>query len=156
VSYSGTHSAWQRIATHRNRGNTLQSITGTWQLIQTECIGDDGASLAPPYGGGESCMGLLSLRADGRLVCVLCDSRPQMPAGQAREYNSYCGAYEFDGEQLVTRVDASANPDWIGTDQIRDVSFDNEVLILRPVKNNGPVSNGQRVLHWIRLPDAVS
>jgi len=58
-------------------------------------------------------MGLLSLRADGRLV-------------------------------------------WIGTDQIRDVSFDNEVLILRPVKNNGPVSNGQRVLHWIRLPDAVS
>ena len=101
-------------------------------------------------------MGLLSLRADGRLVCVLYDSRPQMPAGQAREYNSYCGAYEFDGEQLVTRVDASANPDWIGTDQIRDVSFDNEVLILRPVKNSGPVSNGQRVLHWIRLPDAVS
>ena len=28
----------------------LQSITGTWQLVYTECIGEDGAALAPPYG----------------------------------------------------------------------------------------------------------
>ena len=101
-------------------------------------------------------MGLLSLRADGRLACVLCDSRLELPQGQGREYNSYCGAYQFDGKQLVTRVDASANPDWIGTDQIRDVSFENDVLILRPVQNSGPVSNGQRILHWTRLPDATS
>ena len=134
----------------------MQSITGTWQLIHTECIAEDGSSLAPPYGGGPTCMGLLSLRADGRMVCVLCDSREEMPAGLAREYNSYCGAYRFDGQQLITRVDSSADPSFVGTDQIRDISFENEVMVLRPIKNNGPVSNGQRVLHWIRLLDADS
>jgi len=135
-------------------GCILKSVIGTWQLIQTECIAEDGSSLAPPYGGGESCMGLLSLRADGRLVCVLCDSRTELPPGEPREYNSYCGAYQFDGKQLITRVDATANPAFLGTDQIRDISFENEVMVLRPIKNNGPVSDGQRVLHWIRLPDS--
>lgn len=135
-------------------GYVLQSITGTWQLVQTECIGDDGSSLAPPYGGSPGCMGLLSLRADGRMVCVLCDSG-EHPPGQSREYNSYCGSYRYDGIQLITRVDASANPAWIGTDQIRDISFENEVMVLRPVTNSGPVSNGQRVLHWVRLPDTL-
>ncbi len=131
----------------------MQSITGTWQLIGTECIGEDGSSLAPPYGGGENCMGLLSLREDGRMICVLCDSREAMPAGQPREYNSYCGNYHFDGNQLVTRVDATANPAFLGTDQIRDISFEDDVMVLRPIKNNGPISDGQRVLRWIRIPD---
>ena len=96
-------------------------------------------------------MGLLSLRSDGRLVCVLCDSRADMPHGQVREYNSYCGVYQYDGKQLITRVDASANPAWIGSDQIRDISFENDTMVLRPVKNSGPVSAGQRVLHWTRV-----
>lgn len=129
----------------------MNTITGTWQLIHTECIGHDGSSLAPPYGGAANCMGLLSMSAAGRMVCVLCDSRVDMPQGLSREYNSYCGAYQFDGKQLVTRVDASSNPDWIGTDQIRDVSFEDEILVLRPVTGSGPASNGQRILHWIRL-----
>lgn len=122
-------------------------------MVQTECIGKDGSALAPPYGGADTCMGLLSLREDGRLVCVLCDSREKMPAGQPREYNSYCGAYQFDGKQLITRVDATADPAFLGTDQIRDITFEGDVMVLRPIKNNGPISNGQRVLRWTRLPD---
>ncbi len=132
----------------------MHSITGTWQLVHTECVAEDGRKLDPPYGGGDTCMGLLSLREDGRLVCVLCDSRRELPSGESREYNSYCGDYQFDGKQLITRVDATADPAFLGTDQIRDITFENEVMILRPIKNNGPISDGQRVLHWIRLPDA--
>ena len=131
----------------------MQSITGTWQLIQTECIDADGKPLAPPYGGADHCMGLLSLHPDGRMICVLCDSREAMPSGQAREYNSYCGAFEYDGKQLTTRVDATANADWIGSDQIRDISFENDVMVLRPVKNSGPASAGQRILRWVRIAD---
>jgi hypothetical protein len=62
----------------------VQSITGTWQLVSTECVAEDGSLLAPPYGGAEHGMGLLSLGEDGRMICVLCDSRKDMPAGQAR------------------------------------------------------------------------
>jgi hypothetical protein len=99
-------------------------------------------------------MGLLSLGEDGRMICVLCDSRKDMPAGLAREYNSYCGTYRFDGGQLSTRVDATADPAFLGTDQIRDITFEGDVMVLQPIKNNGPISDGQRVLRWIRVADA--
>lgn len=130
----------------------MQSLTGTWQLIHTECIADNGDKLPPPY-AGSSAMGLVSFRDDGRMICVLCDSRSDVPADTTREYNSYCGDYRYDGRQLTTRVDSSANPDWIGSDQVRDVSFDGQIMILRPVRSVGS-TQGQRILHWRRLPAA--
>ena len=96
-------------------------------------------------------MGLLSLSEDGRLICLLCDKRRDLPEGQKREYNSYCGFYEFDGKELPTRVDATANPAFLNTDQIRDVSFEGDVMVLKPTKNTGPISDGQRVLRWTKL-----
>ncbi len=129
----------------------MRSITGTWQLVQTECISEEGTLLSPPYGGADHCMGVLTFREDGRMVCVLCDSRKELSAGQRREYNSYCGSYQFDGKQLITRVDATADPAFFDTDQIRDITFEDDLMVLRPIKNNGPVSDGQRVLRWTRL-----
>ena len=129
----------------------MNGITGTWQMVHTECIDDDGNLLAAPYGPDGT--GLLSLNRNGRLICVLCEGGKEPADGQAREYNSYCGFYQFDGKQLITQVDASSNPQWIGSDQIRDVSFEKDVMILRPVKDSGPVSQGQRVLHWVKLSD---
>lgn len=128
----------------------MNSLIGTWQLIHTECVANNGDILPPPY-AGDHAMGLVSLREDGRMICVLCDSRTDLPADAAREYNSYCGNFRFDGKQLITHVDTSANPDWIGTDQIRDVSFDGETLILRPVRD-AKSSGGQRILHWRKMP----
>jgi len=103
----------------------MQSITGTWQLVHTRCVADDGQLLPAPY-AGNTAMGLVSLRPDGRMICVLCDSRHDLPADSDREYNSYCGHYRYDDNQLITRVDASANAAWLGGDQVRDVSFEGE------------------------------
>lgn len=125
------------------------SLTGTWQMVHTECINTDGELLAAPY--GPEGMGLLSLSADGRMICVLCEGGKEPVDGQAREYNSYCGSYQFDGKQLITRVDACSNPQWMGSDQIRDVSFENDVLVLRPTNGSGPQGQGQRVLHWVKI-----
>lgn len=129
----------------------MQSISGTWQLVHTECIAEDGTALDPPYGGTDNCMGVITFSEDGRMICVLCDSRPQISDDRQREYNSYCGSYHYDGRQLVTRVDATANPAFLATDQIRDISFIDDVMVLKPVKNNGPKSDGQRILHWKKL-----
>lgn len=107
------------------------TLAGTWQLVRTESVAEDGSAMPAPC-GGDSAMGLVSFGNDGRMVAVLCDSTPAMPPGAAREYNSYCGAYTYDGKELSTRVDAASNPQWVGTDQVRDVAFDGEVLVLRP------------------------
>ena len=128
----------------------MESIEGVWQMINTESIAADGSALPPPYGGASG-MGVIHVQ-NNRLTCVLCSTEPLSP-GESPEYNSYCGPYTYDGKRLVTRVDASSNKDWIGTEQIRDVAFDNGILTLRPAEGTGPVDNGRRVLHWKKLPD---
>jgi len=53
------------------------------------------------------------------MMSVVCDGRKELPAGVSREYSSYCGNYTYDGEKLVTRVDAASDPSRIGSDQVR-------------------------------------
>ncbi|MEZ5661118.1 MAG: lipocalin-like domain-containing protein [Burkholderiaceae bacterium] len=109
----------------------MLDLIGTWELVRTTSTAADGSPMPPPY-GGDAAMGVISFRDDGRMVCVLCDSRARIPGDQPREYNSYCGTFSFDGRQLTTSVDASSNPAWFGTDQVRDVAVEGDLLVLRP------------------------
>jgi hypothetical protein len=68
-------------------------------------------------------MGRVTFSAEGRMMSVVCDGRPQLPPGVQREYSSYCGNYTFDGARLVTKVDAASDPIRIGSEQARDVRF---------------------------------
>ena len=74
---------------------------------------------------GEKPRGLVVFYPDKRMMSVLCDGRSELPPGETvREYNSYCGNYDYDGTNLVTRVDASASKDRVGGEQKRFVHFD--------------------------------
>jgi hypothetical protein len=130
----------------------MKELSGTWELVRTTSTAADGSPMPAPY-GGDSAMGLVSFRADGRMVCVLCDSRIQLSPESPREYNSYCGAYTYDGTQLTTAVDASSNSKWFATDQIRDVSFEGELLVLRPPLRAYAAQAEQRTLYWRKIAD---
>ena len=75
---------------------TTPTLVGTWALVRGTCIAADGTPRPAPY--GEMGMGRVSFSVDGRMVTVVCDCRPDLPAGTAREYNSYCGTYACDGK----------------------------------------------------------
>jgi hypothetical protein len=97
----------------------------------TRAHDDAGKPMHAPYGPVP--MGVLVFSADGRMVAVLCDARPELPAGEEeREYSSYCGNYSFDGTTLVTRVDAAADRSRLGGDQVRRVRFEGDRLVLMP------------------------
>jgi hypothetical protein len=130
----------------------MVEIVGTWRLIGGVTRDDDGQPLPPPYGGAKA-MGRVTLNADGRMIAVLCDGRPDLPDGAAREYTSYCGAYSFDGARLVTRVDACSDPERMGTDQVRDVSFDGERMILRPPPRVRDGRTEHREIFWEKIAD---
>jgi hypothetical protein len=107
------------------------SIVGTWRLAMTRAHDDAGQPMHAPYGPVP--MGVVMFSADGRMVAVLCDARPQLPADEEeREYSSYCGHYTFDGTTLITRVDAAADRSRLGGDQVRRVRFDGDHLVLMP------------------------
>jgi hypothetical protein len=107
------------------------SIVGTWRLAMTRAHDDAGQPMHAPYGPAP--MGVVMFSADGRMVAVLCDARPQLPGDEEeREYSSYCGSYTFDGTTLVTRVDAASDVSRLGGDQVRRVRFEGDCLVLMP------------------------
>ena len=131
----------------------MKDLVGTWRLVRTTAWAEDGSERPAPYGGGTG-MGVVVLNADGRMIAVLCDGRPGPDDGKPREYNSYCGNYTFDGKQLVTRVDASSKPERMGSDQVRDVRFEGDLMVLRPpaiIVNGEQV---QRELYWKKVAEA--
>src|SRR5690348_3454341 len=113
----------------------MPSIVGTWKLLRAAAQDAKGTPLQPPYGGHG--IGRLTLTATGRMMSVVCDGRSELPAGSRREYSSYCGNYRFDGERLVTRVDAASDPGRIGSDQVRGVRFEGDRMVLIPPPRSG-------------------
>jgi hypothetical protein len=130
----------------------MSAIVGTWRLVRGRATAEDGTPMPPPF--GEKAMGRLTLNSDGRMMAVLCDGRPTLPAGEARQYSSYCGNYTFDGTRLVTRVDACADPDRMGTDQVRQVRFEGPLLVLQPPPRMEGGRLVSRELWWERISDA--
>ena len=131
----------------------MREIIGTWRLVKASSADAEGKPLPPPY-GGEKGMGCVTFNADGRMMAVLCDGRPTLPAGELREYNSYCGNYTFDGRVLVTRVDAAKDPGRVGGDEVRAVRFEGKFMVLRPpfrgAEHRAPE---QRELWWEKIAD---
>jgi hypothetical protein len=130
----------------------MTSIVGTWRLVRGTAINLKGEPAPAPYGGVKP-MGRLTLDAEGRMMAVLCDGRASLPPGTPRLYTSYCGNYSFDGKRLVTRVDACSEPERMGTDQVRDVRFENGLMVLRPPVREEFGQPVQRELFWEKIAD---
>ena len=127
----------------------MHDILGTWRLAALSAENAAGSPLPQPY--GPKPMGLLTFNAVGRMMAVLCDGRTEVPGG-GRAYTSYCGNYRFDGETLVTRVDAASQAERLGTEQVRQVRFDADGrMVLRPpLRSYGQVAQ-QRAATWERV-----
>jgi hypothetical protein len=82
---------------------------------------------------------------------VVCDGRKEMPAGVTRDYSSYCDNYTFDGARLVTRVDAASDPSRVGSDQVRGVRFEGELVVLTPPPRQAGGVQEYRELTWQRI-----
>jgi hypothetical protein len=127
----------------------MPSIVGTWKLVHATARDANGATLPAPYGGNG--IGRVTFTAGGRMMSVVCDGRPQLPVGVNRDYSSYCGNYTFDGEGLVTRVDAASDPSRIGSDQARGVRFEGSRMVLSPPPRGTGAGAEYRELTWERI-----
>jgi hypothetical protein len=141
----------RKWATQR-REKPMSSIVGTWRLVRVEVFDADGKPQPAAYGGAP--VGRVMFTSNGRMMAMTGDSRREVPAGQVREYNTYSGNYTFDGKRLITRVDSCSNPAYMGTEQVREVGREGELMVLRPpMRPYAGRPPEQRVLYWERISE---
>lgn len=133
---------------------------GNWQLIDYVTTLADGKRIEPlgplPYGlGTYTDAGFMSAHLMRRDRVLLGSARPDLSqvtpdllAATASGYIGYGGRFTIDRDahQIIHHVETAWLPDWIGTDMIRDYSFEGDLLILRPPAAAGTAS----ILRWRR------
>lgn len=117
---------------------TAQRLRGVWQLLRWEIAYSDGRPSSFPY--GEDAIGLIQYTHDGGMAGTISRrTRPRLSGESVRSvpeserlaafesYFSYAGSYEtrvHQGQaQVVHQVDLALNPNFVGSQQVRQVDF---------------------------------
>jgi len=128
-----------------------ERLFGSWRLVSYETTDAQGRK-GRPYG---EAVGRISYDANGNMAGQVMrpDRTPvELDVSQARHaaaayagYIAYFGSYEVaaDGRSVVHHVQGSLNPAWVGGQQVRQLRFDGERLILSTVTSK----NGTAITH---------
>lgn len=134
------------------------SILGTWRLLSWYNELEDGTRIYPL---GEDATGFISYSSDGFVfVQMVAANRAHYsvndPFGGSIEEDalaiksqiSYSGSFFERDSQVVHVVEAATCPNWVGTEQVRNVEFFDSKLVLSA---QGAKFQGQTVtayVHW--------
>lgn len=117
---------------------TAQRLQGVWHLLRWEIAYSDGRPSSFPY--GEDAIGLIQYTHDGGMAGTISRrARPRLSGESVRSvpeaerlaafesYFSYAGSYEtrvHQGQaQVVHQVNLALNPNFVGSQQVRNVDF---------------------------------
>jgi len=134
-------------------------LIGNWTLVSYDAVAADG-SRSLPFGHA---VGRLTYDEHGHMsgqVMRPGRARVSLGEGSAQQvraayigYIAYFGRYELDaaGDRVTHFVEGALNPVWVGGEQVRQVRFDGDLLVLQ-----ADVPKGQQVikhvLTWRKLP----
>ena len=139
-----------------------RALYGTWRLVSlTQTVVATGETIDF---FGKAPRGFITYGRDGRMMGIIVkDDRPkpanlatitdQQRADLFRSMVAYGGTYTFDGKIITHHVDISWNEIWTGTDQVRNVKFEGNRLILSTNPQASPPDGkvSVSVLTWERL-----
>jgi hypothetical protein len=144
-------------------------LLGTWQLARWEIAYGDGRPPTLPYGADAT--GLILYTADGWMsACIGRAGRPRLSSDSARSapeaerlvafesWFQYAGPYALrersggGGLEVVHQVTHALNPNFVGTEQVRNVDFDAEGTLTLSASDTVPGSAVARHhrLRWRR------
>jgi hypothetical protein len=109
-------------------------IAGTWRLVSV--VYQDVATGERLLPLGEHPVGYQLATPAGRWIAIVNGEGRKPPANEAERSAAllsmiaYTGRWRVEGDSVVTRVEAAWQPAWVGTDQIRQFTFDGDRLVL--------------------------
>ncbi|CAJ0775697.1 lipocalin-like domain-containing protein [Ralstonia holmesii] len=127
-------------------------LHGSWRLLSFETEMQETKERTQPWGVDPN--GSLMFSADGRMM-VLLTAKAREPGNTDeklvalfRTVLAYTGRYRVDGDRFITKVDASWNEAWTGTEQERHYTFDGDALVVytawmpNPLVAGNPIGRG--------------
>ncbi len=134
-------------------------LVGTWQLVRWDIRYDDGRAPTLPY--GEDATGLILYSADGWMnACISRARRPRLSSESVRSapeaerlaafesHFQYAGAYRLQTVagrlQVVHQVTHALNPNFVGTEQVRNVDADADGVLTLSASDTLPGSSVAR------------
>lgn len=138
-----------------------ETLAGCWKLRTFETHHPDGR-VTHPF--GPSPIGLVVVTPDGwasahlmrpdRIKFTDADVPPTAAEAQdaLRGFVAYYGRCEVDesNRTLTTHVEGSANPNWMGGDQVRQYELRDGILVLSPPVRQTPAGPLEMELTWER------
>jgi len=131
-------------------------LNGTWSLLGWYNQTEDGRRLYPL---GENATGYISYSQDGFVfVQMMASNRAAFTvndpfSGTVQEDSdafksqiTYAGPYDYYGDHVIHRVTQASCPNWIGTEQVRQVEFIDKRLRLSA---SGAIFQGQKVTAYV-------
>ena len=117
---------------------TDNPLLGTWHLVRWAIQYGDGRPDSLPYGADAT--GLICYTHDGSMsTCIGAAARPRLSSPSVRSapvperlaafesFFQYAGRYRIepkgDGQRVVHSVTHALNPNFVGTEQIRDIDL---------------------------------
>ena len=133
------------------------AVRGAWRLDALRLRMEDTGEIVEPFGPDPR--GSIIFTPDGRMMTVITASRRALPTTDAemaaafRGMMAYTGRFTLDQDQVVIDVDASWNPAWEGTQQIRRVDLEGDRLTLTSEVQEHPRYPGRKlrgIITWTR------
>ncbi|MFB8278753.1 lipocalin-like domain-containing protein [Nocardia colli] len=119
-------------------------LAGTWEL--TAYLDTDEQDVISEGPLGHAPRGLLIYGVDGHM------SVSMMRTGEAEPlYKGYAGTWRIAEGKMVHGITVCTNPEWAGTEQVREMSLVGDTLTLTGIVHVGgrPL---RRALTWRRIP----
>jgi hypothetical protein len=116
------------------KADDKSAIVGTWKLVSVVYEDQQTKERTPVL--GEHPKGFQIATPEGRwLALVTADGRPvpktdEDRAQALRTMIAYTGRYRVEDGKIITKVDAAWNEAWVGSEQIRFIRFDGDLLYI--------------------------
>ena len=152
--------AFTLLSTENTRAQ--DKLVGTWKLVSASSSTDNGKVNKEAYGPNPT--GILTFTPEGRMMTIIAmgdrktlsvADRVSAPVEERAEafssFIAYAGSYSLVNDKETLRIDVSSLQNWVGTDQVRFVSFQGDHLTLRtpPMPRGGVLLTFELV--WERL-----
>ncbi|MEV6555246.1 lipocalin-like domain-containing protein [Nocardia sp. NPDC051756] len=122
-------------------------LVGTWELASYLDTDEQGVISEGPL--GDAPRGLLIYGVDEHM------SVSMMRTGDADpRYKGYAGTWRITDGKMVHGITVCTNPEWAGTEQVREMSLAGDALTLTGIVHVGGRTL-RRALTWRRIPATV-